>query len=362
MAEEVRGAAGGAGGATFALYPFRFSFRAAGELFFPPGKSGNIVRGAFGTIFRKLACVPECSDPRTCERRERCPYARIFEPSAVGKGPSGLADLPRPFVFRAAHLDGRTLKPGDPFHFDVHIFELRDPALAYFVEAFLRLAGEGLGPGRGRAELVCVDQIGADRRPLVRLFDGQSFLLRAAPPPLELDLTPRAAPVRRVCLEFRTPTELKGAGHLALRPEFGILFARIRDRVSTLRALYGQGPLEIDFRAMGRRAARVRMARSALRWSETTRRSGKSGRYHPFGGFTGEVEYQGDLAEFLPYLEAAQWTGVGRQTVWGKGELVVKAAAAPASPPSAGPPQAASGLLSPGPARREGSASKPEHK
>ncbi|MGB9605238.1 MAG: CRISPR system precrRNA processing endoribonuclease RAMP protein Cas6, partial [Bryobacteraceae bacterium] len=39
--------------------------------------------------------------------------------------------------------------------------------------------------------------------------------------------------------------------------------------------------------------------------------------------FTGEVEYEGDVAEFVPYLEAAQWTGVGRQTVWGKGELAV---------------------------------------
>jgi hypothetical protein len=30
------------------------------------------------------------------------------------------------------------------------------------------------------------------------------------------------------------------------------------------------------------------------------------------------------MAEFLPYLEAARWTGVGRQTVWGKGEIAVE--------------------------------------
>ena len=33
--------------------------------------------------------------------------------------------------------------------------------------------------------------------------------------------------------------------------------------------------------------------------------------------------YRGDLAAFLPYLRAARWTGVGRQTVWGKGEIEV---------------------------------------
>jgi len=28
-----------------------------------------------------------------------------------------------------------------------------------------------------------------------------------------------------------------------------------------------------------------------------------------------------NLGEFLPYLKLAKWVGVGRQTVWGKGEM-----------------------------------------
>jgi hypothetical protein len=318
----MAGTSASAPGPTFSFYAFRFQFHAAGRVVFPEGKSGNIVRGAFGTIFRRLACVPECTEARTCELRQTCPYARIFEPSAV-EGPSGLADPPRPFVFRAAQLDGRVVQPGESFHFDVHVFDMRDPALAYFVLAFAQLAREGLGPGRGRAELARVEQLGADRVPQAQVFDGQTFLVRSALPPVELDLRPQAERVERVRVRFVTPTELKGGGEVAPRPEFGVLLARIRDRVSTLRALYGAGPLEIDFRGMGERAARVQMASSALRWTETTRRSGKTGRLHPFGGFTGEVEYEGALAEFVPYLEAAQWTGVGRQTVWGKGAVEV---------------------------------------
>lgn len=307
----------------FSLYAFRFHFRACDPLFFPPGKAGNIVRGAFGTIFRKLACVPECTDARTCPLRSSCPYARMFEPHAPDKGPSGLADRPRPFVFRAAHLDGSRPAPGESFHFDVHIFDLRDPALAYFVLAFAQLAREGLGPGRGRAELVRVEQLGDDRQPRAVVFEGSGFVARELLPPIVLALDPAPHRVKRVLVRFLTPTELKAAGELALRPEFGVLFARVRDRLSALRALYGEGPLELDFRGMGERAARVSLVRSALRWTETTRRSSRTGQEHPFGGFTGEVEYEGELAEFLPFLEAAQWTGVGRQTVWGKGEIAV---------------------------------------
>src|SRR5712692_6858715 len=144
----------------FEFFRFRFHFLAKDPVYFPPGKSGNVVRGAFGTIFRRIACIPGCGEAQTCEIRESCPYARIFEPqSARGEGPSGFVDWPRPFVFRAAHLDGRAVEPGESFSFDAHILAVRDPALAYFVLTFAQLAREGLGPGRARADIAYVDQL-----------------------------------------------------------------------------------------------------------------------------------------------------------------------------------------------------------
>jgi hypothetical protein len=135
-------------------------------------------------------------------------------------------------------------------------------------------------------------------------------------------LAPPAGEVRRVRVHFLTPTEIKAAElRLSDRPEFSVLFARIRDRVSTLRALYGAGPLEIDFRAMGERAAAIRMTRCELEQVEASRWSHSPGMRHSLGGFVGVAEYEGELAEFVPYLEIARWTGVGRQTVWGKGEI-----------------------------------------
>ena len=145
----------------------------------------------------------------------------------------------------------------------------------------------------------------------------------AGAPPLALDLEPQAGRVERVEVRFLSPTELKSGGTIAPRPEFAILFARLRDRISTLRALYGAGPLEIDFRGMGERAATVRMSRCDVCWETVQRKSGRTGQVHPLGGFTGTAEYQGNLAEFVPWLRAARWVGVGRQTVWGKGDVRV---------------------------------------
>lgn len=101
----------------------------------------------------------------------------------------------------------------------------------------------------------------------------------------------------------------------------------MRDRVSMLNALYGSGPLQIDFKDFARRAELIHATSSRLAWKEASRRSSRSGETHSLGGFTGEVEYFGGLAEFMPYLEAAYWTGVGRQTVWGKGELTAQSLA-----------------------------------
>jgi hypothetical protein len=286
--------------ANFEFFRFRFHFRALDAVHFPAGKSGNVIRGALGRILRDTASPAA--------------YARLFEPgSHLGPAPSGLDDWPRPFILRSGELDGRTVPQGGPFCFDVHIFDTRTAILTYFHQAFSQLGGQGIGPGHGRAALERIEQLD---------LDGRATPM-ANPYPLAVELEPPVEPVGHLRVCFLSPTELKSGGAVVPRPEFAILFARLRDRIATLRALYGAGPLEIDFRGMGDRAASVRMSCCDVRWEKIERKSGRTGQIHPLGGFTGSAEYEGELAEFVPWLRAARWVGVGRQTVWGKGDVRV---------------------------------------
>jgi len=124
------------------------------SIHFPAGKSANILRGAFGTIFRKLPCQPDCPSARVCAHRAHCSYARIFEPGALEKGgPSGLADHPRPFVFRAMHLDGKTFAPGEAFSFEMYLFDRHADTVARLITAFELFAIDGLGPHRAKVRL-----------------------------------------------------------------------------------------------------------------------------------------------------------------------------------------------------------------
>jgi hypothetical protein len=141
------------------------------------------------------------------------------------------------------------------------------------------------------------------------------------PAPLEFSLQPWTSAPPRIRVEFRTPMDLKSDGKRATNPEFGILMRRIRDRVHALQAMYGPEYLSIDFRGFGERAARVRTAESNLRKQDGIFRQSSSGHRHPLGGWIGSIVYEGDLREFLPFLEVAKWTGVGRHTVWGNGVI-----------------------------------------
>jgi hypothetical protein len=216
----------------FRLYPLRLTFLARAPISFPPGAATNRLRGAFGATLHKLGC------------------AKVFEPSSA-TGPSGLVDLPRPFVFRARHLNGAVFAPGETFHFEFHWFDLRRPSLELAIRAFRELARE--------AELVDVG--GADA-------------------PLQLCLDAAGDPADRITVRFETPTELKAGSAIIERPEFGVLAARIRDRISTLRGIYDDGPLTIDFREFGERAEHIRMTRCDTRHVETSRRSGRTGQIH----------------------------------------------------------------------------------
>ena len=309
----------------FEFHRLRFNFEAIEPVLFPPGKCGNIIRGAFGRSFRAIACIPECVDSKRCDRP--CVYRPIFEPHAYeGSVPSGLQDPPRPFVIRAWNFDGLRIETGQTFWFDLHLFDIRAPAFEQYEQAFARFASDGVGPSHAKAKLLSVQSLDLSGQVLA----GRQVLS------LDLGSAPARGPIHRLRVTFATPTELKADGQSVEVPDFHVLIARLRDRLSTLRSMYGSGPLAIDFKAMAERARHVQIVAEDLQNRQIIRKSGRTGLQHSIGGFQGTVVYQGELNEFVPYLIAGRWTGVGRQTTWGKGEIRVAKAEEPAAAALAG--------------------------
>lgn len=308
------------------LNAYQFELQAVDDVKFAVGSAANAFRGAFGQILRRIACRPECDGAESCPWRADCAYARLFEPVWVD-GPSGFAKPPRPFVLRAAALDGRRYAAGSNFRVNVHVFDVAEPVLEYLVLVFRELASEGIGAGRGRIALRRVHALDTRGERGTLVYEDGRGLVPEGDTMIELPLMAgEGPPMKGAMVRLVTPTELKSGGEVLDNLPFDALFARAAQRVYTLASLYSDSRIEEDsyFRELATRAAAVETVRSDLRRVSVQRRSSRTGQVHPLGGLIGEVRYGGDLTEFMPILRAAWWTGVGRQTVWGKGVVEVE--------------------------------------
>jgi hypothetical protein len=114
-------------------------------------------------------------------------------------------------------------------------------------------------------------------------------------------------------LRFLTPVLLKDGGRW-VKPEFGPLIKRLRDRVNALSYFYCGKVLDIDFKDLGEKADKITTVRESLRWTEEKRFSKHRDLQHVLKGFIGEVEFGRDVT---PFHAAAAF---GRGFACGKGD------------------------------------------
>lgn len=302
----------------------RFELLAADSIVLPGDNKGNALRGAFGTVFKSLCCGLVCRKCSECALHTGCAYAAIFEPSPPpgSERLSGNQDIPRPFVFRPPGDSKSRYAAGEKLSFDLLLFGAAVQYLAYFVVAFRELAERGFGTGRGRCQLHAIAAQESTGASWTSVYSDTDQCVR--PPASYLSandlLSPAAGGVKEVTIEFLTPTELKYEGRAVRVPEFHHLIKRLRDRINAIGWFYGGAALDLDFAEFGRRAETVQCVAEETVWVDRERYSTRTHRRHSIGGFAGRVRYEGELAEFLPFLRLGEWTHVGKHAVWGNGQ------------------------------------------
>ena len=352
----------------------RFRITPNALLIVPAVNKGNMLRGGFGHAFRRLCCIPQCTDAHRCPAGESCPYKLIFEPSPPPRSErlSKNQDIPRPFIFRPPATTQTHFERGQSFEFDLVLVGRALEYIPYFVLAFRELAEGGLGLNRARCVLDRVWSMPISRRvhtqpgpgstrtdsqqndgnesePTSPLIESSSALLYSAEDQLfrsvegddssgwiesrvaqfisQYGLSECASnasclrPESSFTLKFLTPTVIRADGQITQEPEFHQVFKRLRDRINALSTFFGEGPLDADFKGLGERSERVRRVASHFEWLDRARTSGKTGQRHELSGFVGEATYEGDLEEFLPWLAMGELVNVGRYTAWGNGRF-----------------------------------------
>lgn len=336
----------------FSLGLFQFTITPVEPLDVPAVNKGNMLRGGFGHAFRRLCCVPQCKDAKTCPLGASCPYKAVFEPSppAGSNRLSRNQDIPRPFVFRAPPTRKTRFEAGERFEFGLVLMGRALDSLPYFVLSFRELAQGGLGLNRARCTLEKVEEVGVPSEgdafdgPKKRLiYSAEDQLFRAAhgfnpdqwikmrirqlsatagtDTSLAAKLSNRHGntPASNLTIRFLTPTFLRADGEVVRRPEFHHIFKRLRDRINALSTFFGDGPVDADFRGLGERAEKVRTVAARAEWVERFRTSSKTHQRHELSGFVGETTYEGEIGEFLPWLNLGELVHVGKHSAWGNG-------------------------------------------
>lgn len=280
----------------FAVLPARVELEAQDDLELPEGGGANLFRGALGAAIRRICGCEDCRSGNA--EGEKCLYQRLFKPRWAG-GPSGYRDAPRPFVLRWRGGD-QLVARAQTVELDLFWFEPEDAPWRVFEQAFSLAGAHGLGLKRTKFKLIRLECYTKVCSPL-------------AGEPASGNLN----------VEFTTPTELKHSAAVLDQPQFSPLIRRLAERVHALGTLYQQWPYDANYSDLLVEAQDVKLANWQWLRRETFRRSSSNGHLHSIGGFTGWAEYSGPVGRFLPLLEIGYWTGVGRQTVWGKGEIRV---------------------------------------
>lgn len=307
----------------------QFTLRPEKTLYWPRSMRGTVLRGAFGTILKEVACDPLCSGVQ-CRFSDECAYHNLFAPTTPPDAArlSLNQDLPRPFVMEADPGGPEMVAPGGDLHFTMRLFGKAVTMYPYIIVVFSELSSRGFGRDRTPCSLVRVmagEDVVYESRTLFEL--KQSAVGR-----LDLSLACSSDEKHELEILFQTPTYLKDGGREVTRAReaFGALVRRGRDRLSSLAYFYGEdhegGPIELpwDFRALGDLANRAELVVDEMVWSQTRRRSSRTGQVQDLSGLTGRACYRGVPGILERLLQLASVTHVGKHAAFGLGKISVR--------------------------------------
>jgi CRISPR-associated endoribonuclease Cas6 len=299
-----------------------FSFVATDKIYFPENLKGNIFRGAFGIIFKRL----NCKSTPICEKKcqdATCLYGKIFEPQNFYK-PLRYKDIPRPFVFSLNNDERKFIYEGEYFNIGINLFGWAIDYYLHFIRAIEEIGNEGIGPLRGKYLI---------RNLFYEDYYGNYFSLKnnnayIQPETLKLPETEfnyDTSNTKEFKILFLTPTLIKYDNRIIRNPDFYQIFCRIRDRISAIAYFHNGIKLSENFKELEEEAKKVNIKESKIRWVDVKRRSSKTGLTQELSGIKGSITF--DLKDkelfksFYPWIKLAEITGVGKNTVWGMGKI-----------------------------------------
>ena len=290
-------------------------------------QAGAQIRGALWAALRQFACSAPTiqGDP---DHSQHCPMCRLMA-LETDEGMRGV-NPPRPFAVRpplAARVGSDQLfYPGDTFTVGINLFGDVVTLFPYICQAFYRMGDIGIGYGRGRFSLECIEAIDPFGEQTVDLLQQRRIVAAPGLPVTEEKIRAVASVLssERLAVRFLTPAYIVHQGQRQTKPVFETIIARLLERCQGMDLHYTDQPTEQstwreNYLSLTEQARAVRLVEDHTRWIEVQSGSRRTNGRNSISGFAGDVTFEGDLAPFREWLLWGQSLHVGKNVVKGNG-------------------------------------------
>jgi len=291
--------------------------RPEGILRIPVDERGNLLRGAFGELFRRLVCDPACESYENCPRAGACPHHLLFAPRWEAGAQFGLETPPRAFLFCNMLDPDPEFSPDRSLRFELRLFGNAIEAAHLFLQAFALWSGHG--DTKRRVRLTSAFALDWEGRACCQLVeDGHLTGMGAVPLGFDRCFTGQAEG-STATIDCLTPMWLKERGQDVRVPTIAVLVKRIRDRLSMLCSFHERIKWDALFAEIGERAEKAENLEYEGEWVHRSRFSSRTDKAMPMGGFVGKVRCGGIDPVLWPLLRIGEEIHAGRFAVWGHG-------------------------------------------
>lgn len=321
-----------------------------------PFYTGSTFRGAFGISLKRVTCTlsrvnsfnrnssmkdtdnPVNNDCFSCMFKLSCPYIRIFE----GHADEELSSLKtiqttiHPYILEPPfNSDSHIYSKGEEIEVGLNLVGECINDLPYFIAAFSEFERVGIGKSRGHLSLKSVLLKTANKTKPTIVYERNTDLLKDYKSKKMFNfnryLVEKILEDQFLSVKFLTPVRIVHNSNLFVDEKsftFFILLKHLLRRINLLSYSYSNDKKLLQERGFNikqllERSKAINTKQNNLYWFDWSRYSNRQNQRMKLGGFMGDITFEGDFSNFIPFLLFGELTHFGKNSTFGLGKYKI---------------------------------------
>ena len=288
-----------------------------------PYFQGSAIRGVLGRNLRKISCIMndniECID---CKYNNSCSYTNAFYGINNDKDTilSNVDKIPNPYVIYSPLQKKQVLGRDDCYSFYISIF---GRGLSYITQyLFSIIEFNKMQLFKNKENSAVLESIKDAEKDIIIYENGK--LLTDKIQYSTFDISKININANSMKVTFNTPIRIKKSGKFIQNIDFEDFVKNILRRIALMEEYYSEDALKDEHIELLKKAKEIKTKSINMRWKKLNRFSTNQEKIISLGGSIGDIIFEGDLKEFIPFIEYGKLLHIGKGCTMGLGNYSTK--------------------------------------